>query len=129
MGQPAARHGDRIVAIDTHLIQPPGPTSPVMVPHPFSGVIDSNVSADVTIGGAAAAMVDSTATNTPPHIPIGGTFVVPPSNRGTITTGSATVTINGRAAARAGDTARTCNDPVDMPVGTVVAVGTVLIGG
>jgi uncharacterized Zn-binding protein involved in type VI secretion len=74
-------------------------------------------------------MVDSTATNTPPHIPIGGTFVVPPSNRGTITTGSATVTINGRAAARAGDTARTCNDPVDMPVGTVVAVGTVLIGG
>jgi uncharacterized Zn-binding protein involved in type VI secretion len=129
MGQPAARHGDRIVAIDTHLIQPPGPTSPIMVPHPFSGVIDSNVSADVTIGGAAAAMVDSTATNTPPHIPIGGTFVVPPSNRGTITTGSATVTINGRAAARAGDTARTCNDPVDMPVGTVVAVGTVLIGG
>jgi uncharacterized Zn-binding protein involved in type VI secretion len=129
MGQPAARQGDRIVALDTHLIQPPGPTSPVTVPHPFSGLIDGNVSTDVTIGGAAAAMVDSTATNTPPHIPIGGTFVVPPSNRGTITTGSASVTINGRAAARAGDTARTCNDPVDMPVGTVVAVGTVLIGG
>jgi uncharacterized Zn-binding protein involved in type VI secretion len=129
MGQPAARQGDRIVAIDTHLIQPPGPTSPVPVPHPFSGIIDGGLSADVTIGGLAAATVDSTATNTPPHIPIGGTFVVPPQNRATITTGSATVRINGRPAARAGDRARTCNDPVELPVGTVIAVGTVLIGG
>lgn len=129
MGQPAARQGDRIVAIDTHLIQPPGPTSPVPVPHPFSGIIDGGVSADVTIGGLPAATVNSTATNTPPHIPIGGTFVVPPTNRATIATGSATVTINGRAVARAGDRARTCNDPVELPVGTVIAAGTVLVGG
>jgi uncharacterized Zn-binding protein involved in type VI secretion len=129
MGQPAARQGDRIVAIDTHLIQPPGPSSPVPVPHPFSGIIDGGVSADVTIGGAAAATLNSTATNSPPHIPIGGTFVVPPSNRATITTGSATVTINGQPAARAGDRARTCNDPVELPVGSVIAAGTVLIGG
>ncbi|PYQ41970.1 MAG: hypothetical protein DMF77_14455 [Acidobacteria bacterium] len=128
MGQPAARQGDRIVALDTHLVQPPGPTSPVPVPHPFSGIIDGAVSNDVKIGGASAATVDSTATNTPPHIPIGGTFVNPPSNKATIVTGSATVTINGKAAARAGDTAKTCNDPVDLPVGTVVAVGQVLIG-
>ena len=129
MGQPAARQGDRIVAIDTHLIQPPGPTSPVPVPHPFSGIIDGGVSADVTIGGLPAATVNSTATNTPPHIPIGGTFVVPPTNRAAITTGSTTVTINGRPAARAGDRARTCNDPVELPVGTVIAVGTVTVGG
>ena len=129
MAQPAARKGDRVTAIDMHLIQPPGPTSPVSVPHPFSGIIDGGTSANVTIGGAAAATKDSTATNTPPHIPIGGSFVNPPSNKGTITTGSATVTINSKAAARAGDTARTCNDPVDLPVGTVVAVGTVTIGG
>jgi uncharacterized Zn-binding protein involved in type VI secretion len=83
----------------------------------------------VTIGGAAAATLTSTATNSPPHIPIGGTFVVPPSNRATITTGSATVTINGQPAARAGDRARTCNDPVELPVGSVIAAGTVLIGG
>jgi uncharacterized Zn-binding protein involved in type VI secretion len=129
MGPPAARKGDRIIAIDTHMIQPPGPTSPVPVPHPFAGIIDGAVSSDVTIGGAAAATKDSTATNTPSHIPIGGSFVNPPSNKATITMGSATVTINGKAAARAGDTARTCNDPVDLPVGTVVAVGTVTIGG
>jgi uncharacterized Zn-binding protein involved in type VI secretion len=127
--QPAARQGDRIVAIDTHLIQPPGTSPPVPVPHPFSGIIDGSVSANVTIGGAAAATVGSTATNTPPHLPIGGSFVNPPSNRGTIKTGSGSVTINGKAAARAGDTAETCNDPRDMPVGTVVAAGTVLIGG
>jgi uncharacterized Zn-binding protein involved in type VI secretion len=129
MGQPAARQGDRIVALDTHIIQPPGPTSPVPVPHPFSGIIDGAVSPDVKIGGASAATVDSTATNTPPHIPIGGTFVNPPQNKATIIKGSATVKINNKAAARAGDTARTCNDPVDLPVGTVVAAGKVLIGG
>jgi uncharacterized Zn-binding protein involved in type VI secretion len=129
MGPPAARQGDRIVALDMHLIQPPGPVSPVPVPHPFSGIIDGGVSTDVTIGGAAAATMNSTATNTPPHIPIGGTFVKPPSNKATVVKGSATVTINGKAAARAGDTALTCNDPIDLPAGTVVAVGQVFIGG
>jgi uncharacterized Zn-binding protein involved in type VI secretion len=129
MGQPAARQGDRITAIDTHLIQPPGTSPPAPVPHPFSGIIDGGLSSNVTIGGKAAATVDSTATNTPSHIPIGGSFVNPPSNRGTIMKGSATVTINGKRAARAGDTAKTCNDPTDLPVGTVIAAGTVTIGG
>lgn len=129
MGPPAARQGDRIVATDTHLIQPPGTSPPVPTPHPFNGLIDGNVSANVKIAGAFAATVDSTATNTPPHIPIGGTFVNPPQNRATITLGSQTVKINGKAAARAGDTARTCNDPVDLPIGTVVASGKVFIGG
>jgi uncharacterized Zn-binding protein involved in type VI secretion len=67
--------------------------------------------------------------NTPPHIPQGGPFQVPPTNQGRIITGSATVLINGKQAARNGDTAMTCNDPTDMPVGTVVATGTVFIGG
>ncbi len=66
-----------------------------------------------------AAMADSTATNTPPHAPVPDN---PPSNRGTIIQGSATVLINRRAAARDGDTAETCNDPADLPVGKVVAV-------
>lgn len=129
MGQPAAKQGDRVTATDIHLIQPPGPTSPVPVPHPFSGIIDGSLSGDVKIEGRAAATVGSTATNTPPHVPQGGTFVVPPKNRATIVKGSLTVRINGKAAARSGDTAVTCNDPVDMPVGQVVAQGTVRIGG
>ena len=42
--------------------------------------------------------------------------------------GSATVKINGKKAARNGDTAETCNDPSDLPAGTVIASGTVMIG-
>lgn len=128
MGPPAARQGDRVTAIDMHLIQPPPPATPVMVPHPFSGIIDSAVSTDVTIAGTPAATVNSTATNTPPHVPIGGTFVNPPSNQATIVAGSATVTINGKAAARAGDRARTCDD-TGLINGVVVAAGQVFIGG
>jgi uncharacterized Zn-binding protein involved in type VI secretion len=129
MGQPAAKEGDRIVATDMHLIQPPGTSPPVLVPHPFSGILDGGLSGGVQIEGRPAATLGSTATNTPPHIPQGGSFVRPPLNRGQITTGSGTVFINDRPAARAGDTALTCNDPVDLPVGSVVATSTVFIGG
>jgi uncharacterized Zn-binding protein involved in type VI secretion len=129
MTPPAAKKGDRVLALDTHMIQPPGPSSPVPAPHPFAGIIDGALSGDVKIQGQPAATVDSTATNTPSHSPIGGSFVNPPSNKGKITTGSGTVSINGKKAARAGDTAETCNDPKDLPVGTVVAMSTVNIGG
>lgn len=127
MGMPAAKQGDRIIAQDMHQIQPPG-TAQVFVPHPFSGIIDDGLSSDVKIMGMAAATKDSTATNTPVHVPIGGTFVKRPANQGTIIIGSSTVFINGKPAARHGDKAKTCNDPNDLPVGTVVAEGTVNIG-
>ncbi len=129
MGQPAAKQGDRVIALDPHLIQPPGPVSPVMVPHPFSGILNGNLSPTVKIQGRAAATVDSTATNTPPHVPIGGTFVNPPTNRATVVLGSATVKINDKAAARMGDRADTCNDAGIQAGGQIVAVSTVLIGG
>jgi uncharacterized Zn-binding protein involved in type VI secretion len=131
MGQPAAKQGDQIVGVDTHIIMIPSPGGPVPtpLPHPFSGILDGSLSSDVKVMGMAAATLNSTATNTPPHIPQGGPFQTPPSNRGQVIMGSATVLINGKGAARNGDTANTCNDPADMPVGTVIAVGTVLIGG
>jgi len=128
MGQAAAKQGDQITAQDTHSIQPPGPSSPVPTPLPFAGIINGGLSSNVNIMSMPAATVNSTAQNQPPHVPVGGTFVKPPSNQGTIITGSATVMINGNAAARNGDTATTCNDPADLPVGTVVASGTVMIG-
>jgi uncharacterized Zn-binding protein involved in type VI secretion len=65
----------------------------------------------------------------PPHIPQGGPFQKPPGNKATIQIGSATVMINGKMAARNGDMAMTCNDPADLPAGTVMAVSTVFIGG
>ncbi len=62
-------------------------------------------------------------------MPQGGPFQKPPSNKGTVQTGSATVLTNGKPAARNSDKVITCNDPADLPAGTIVAVGTVLIGG
>src|SRR5262249_11798469 len=134
MGQPAAKAGDRIVAMDTHVVlvpSPPGSPVPTPLPHPFAGVLDGNLSPTVSIMGAKAATVASTATNTPAHAPTppGVSFQRPPANRGTVQTGSVTVKIGGQGVARNGDTAITCNDPADLPVGTVVAAGTVLVGG
>jgi uncharacterized Zn-binding protein involved in type VI secretion len=129
MAQPAAKQGDRVTALDIHLIQPSGPSAPIPVPHPFSGIIDGGLSSDVLIMNKPAATVTSTATNTPRHVPQGGSFVNPPTNQATIVSGSGTVLINNKPAARLGDTATTCNDPAPLPVGTVVATGTVLTGG
>ncbi|HEX6745746.1 MAG TPA: PAAR domain-containing protein [Longimicrobium sp.] len=128
MGQPAAKEGDQVSATDIHLIQPPGTAPPVPVPHPFMGKIDGGLSSDVNIMGKPAAVKGSTASNSPQHVPSGGTFVNPPANKGTIQLGSTTVMINGKPAARNGDVVMTCNDPSDLPVGTVIATGTVLIG-
>lgn len=133
MGQPAAKKGDQIVATDTHIVMVPAPTGspvPTPLPHPFTGIIGGGLSSDVNIMGMPAATVDSTADNTPAHIatPPGVSFQKPPSNKATIKMGSPTVKINGKMAARNGDMAATCNDPSDLPVGQVIAVGTVMIG-
>lgn len=130
MGQPAAKQGDQITATDTHIVMIPSPGGPVPtpLPHPFMGMLDGNLSPTVKIMGMSAATVGSTATNTPAHIPQGGPFQIPPTNQGQVLTGSATVMINNKPAARSGDIAMTCNDPSPLPVGTVVATGTVMIG-
>lgn len=130
MGQPAAKQGDSITAVDIHIIMIPSPGGPVPtpLPHPFNGLINGNLSNNVKIMGVPAATQGSTADNMPPHIPQGGPFQKPPTNKGQIMMGSATVMINGKPAARNGDTAMTCNDPADLPAGTVIAVGTVMIG-
>ncbi|GAB4430299.1 MAG: PAAR domain-containing protein [Anaerolineae bacterium] len=133
MGQPAAKKGDQITGSCTHTVMvpsPPGPPTPTPTPgHVFAGIIDNGLSSNVKIMGQPAATVDSTATNTPSHIPMapGTAFQTPPQNKATIKKGSGTVKINGKAAARAGDTAETC-DEMKTP-GAVVAVGTVSIGG
>ena len=130
MGLPAAKYGDQITATDTHIEMVASPGGPVAtpMPHPFTGVINDNLSSDVNIMGRPAATVGSTAQNEPPHIPSSGTFQISPTNQGTIELGSLTVKINGKMAARHGDVATTCNDPVPLPAGSVLAAGTVYIG-
>jgi uncharacterized Zn-binding protein involved in type VI secretion len=130
MGPAAAKHGDRINAVDTHeVILPTPPGGTTWLPHIFSGVIDNDLSGDVRINGKAAAVAGSTATNDP-HIPTppGIGFLNQPKNRGTIDEGSGSVRINGKPAARAGDAAITCNDPSDERKGIVIAMSNVRIG-
>ena len=130
MGMPAAKEGDQIVGIDTHIVMvPPGPV-PTPLPHPFAGKLNGGLSSNVKVMGKPAATVDSTADNSPAHIPTppGTSFQKGPANKGTVKLGSATVKINGKDAARNGDMAETCNDPADLPIGTVIAAGTVMIG-
>ena len=129
-GKPAAKQGNKVAGVDTHVLLVLSPTGPVPTPTPmpFGGALDGALSTDVVIEGKAAAVKGSTATNAPAHVPTVGPFQNPPSNRGTVTTGSAAVFINGKPAARNGDPALTCNDPADAPNGTVIAAGTVLMG-
>ncbi len=131
MSKPAAKQGDQIIATDIHIVMIPTPGGPVPtpLPTPFSGQLDNSLSSDVNIEGKPAAVQGSKASNMPPHIPAGGPFQSPPKDQAEVLTGSATVLINGKPVARMGDTALTCNDPVDLPVGQVIAVSTVLVGG
>jgi len=130
MGQPAAKQGDQIVAVDLHMVVLPAPAPPALLPHPFTGILNGGLSSDVKIMGKPAATVGSTADNQPSHIPTspGNSFQKPPGNKATIQMGSLTVKINGKMAARNMDVATTCNDPMDVPAGKVIAVGTVMIG-
>ncbi|CAM2065240.1 PAAR domain-containing protein [Sulfidibacter corallicola] len=131
MSQPAAKQDDLVQAQDTHIQMVPSPGGPVAtpLPSPFSGPLNAGLSGDVNIEGKPAAIQGCSADNDPPHVPDQGPFQTEPSNKATVIAGSATVNINGVPAVRNGDTAMTCNDPVDLPIGTVVAAGTVNIGG
>lgn len=130
MGQPAAKQGDQIVGGCIHTVMVPSPGGPVPtpLPHPYSGILNGNLSTNVKIMGMPAATVGSTADNMPPHIPTppGTMFQVPPTNKANITMGSFTVMINKKPAARLGDMAMTCSE-VPLPA-NVVAAGTVMIG-
>ena len=135
MGPPAAKQGDQIQAVDIHIVMvpaPPGPPVPTPMPLPFEGMINDGVSSNVKIQGMPAAILGCKAQNTPPHlVPPPAQFQKQPTNKGTVIKGSATVFINKKPAVRLGDTALTCNDPVDLPMGLVVVAGepTVFIGG
>ena len=133
---------DPVIGIDIHLIQPPGPVPPIPVPHPFigivydpmsvvvgmaisaatSGLFGGSFSGPVLINGMPAANTGMQVKGRPVHIPIGGTFVNPPSNEGTIITGSKTVHISGTSGARLTSMVITCNDPVNLPTSVVMSI-------
>ena len=133
---------DPVVGIDIHLIQPPGPVPPVPVPHPFIGIVYDPVglvvgmvisnaiagafggpfSGPVLINGMPAAHTGTNVKGMPVHVPIGGTFIYPPKNEGTIITGSKTVHVLGASGARLTSMVNTCNDPINLPTSVVMSI-------
>jgi uncharacterized Zn-binding protein involved in type VI secretion len=111
MGKAAAKSGDKIKGNDTHtvVLSSNGVSEPRSFS--FSGSIASGLSGNVRINSQFAAVVGSGADNVPAHNAGSDSFAVPPSNKGSVFSGSATVKINSKAAARHGDKATTCNEP------------------
>lgn len=131
MGNPAARKGDTVNGIDTHIVMMPSPMGevPTPVPMAFQAKINAGTVDSVQIDSRPAAVVGAGSENSPPHAPSGGRFMKQPSNKGTITRGSDTVFIGGKPAARSGDAVLTCADPASLPNGTISSgSGTVFIG-
>lgn len=121
----AAKQNDSIVATDMHMVQMPDDGTPELLPHPFNGPLSQGLSSSVYINGLPAATQGSGASNGTPHTPTppGIGFVNPPSNQGTVTSGSQTVFIGGQPVARAEDSATTCADPAPNTSGKVVVNG------
>lgn len=110
MGNPAAVMWDKIIGTDKHIIITSSGAS-ITVPLQFNGMIEEKCSTNVLICGKPAAVQGSTGNNIPPHIPTGGRFgIPPPDNKAEITSGSETVLINNKPAARSGDSAKSCDD-------------------
>jgi uncharacterized Zn-binding protein involved in type VI secretion len=127
LSQPGAKRNDRIVGVDTHFVVVPGPSVTPMQ-FPFDGRLSEDLSPSIFIDEQPAATRGSRAIGVPHVAPV-GSFQRPPSNEATVRGGSSSVFFDGRPAARCGDSATTCNDPCDAERGTIVAAGTVLIGG
>src|SRR5687768_7725280 len=93
----AVKHFDPIMGIDIHIVQPPGPVPPVPIPHPYIGMVLDvmdyipMIGATVYVNGLRRGQGGTAGQAIPPHIPMGGMFVKPPTNESELFLGSATV--------------------------------------
>ncbi len=117
----AATHFDPVVGVDIHMIQPPGPVPPVPMVHPFVGIVFDPtdylpfIGSTVKVNGIHRAIAGTAGKAVPAHIPIGGVFVPPlPGNECENFMGSATVSLDGDAAAYMGLPCLSCQS-VGMP--------------
>ncbi|MGH9631117.1 MAG: DUF6531 domain-containing protein, partial [Bryobacteraceae bacterium] len=101
----AAKHFDPVLGVDIHLIQPPGPSPPIPMPHPFIGFLFDPfdylpiIGATVLVNGVPRAIAGTMGRTIPGiHFPIGGTFIKPPANECEMFMGSSTVDFDGEAA-------------------------------
>jgi uncharacterized Zn-binding protein involved in type VI secretion len=127
---PAAKKGDTVVGVDTHVLLVPSPGGPVPTPTPmpFNGSLSGDLSPDVVVDNQPMAVDGSTADNSPAHIPTAGPFQSPPANKAKLQASSSTVIAGNKPVARITDSAMTCNDPGDAPNGVVMGNSTVIVG-
>lgn len=131
MSQPVAKRGDRVVGVDTHIINVPSPAGPIPTPTPmsFDGRVNERAGATVFVDDESVALEGAAADNAAPHLPIGGTFARSPDNTSTLSTGSDTVFAEDLAVVRATDRARCCDDLSSADNGhVIVAAATVFAG-
>ena len=118
--------GDKITATcPGHQIPAPSGTAPAG-PLPFSAPITQGTAGKVFIGGKLAVVIGSSGYNTPPHAGIvDPPFATPTMQVGRVTSGSATVLIEGKMAATIASACTCCATPA-----TAVGPGvpSVLIG-
>lgn len=128
MGRPAASADSTVAGIDLHTVLVPS-APPALLPHPYVGRLGADLVSSVLVEGRPAATQGSRSQLDSPHVPTppGTSFAAPPNGVGSVDSGSATVLVAGRPAARAGDTVTTCSE-AGQPAATVQATSTVLIG-
>lgn len=136
MVEPAAKQGDIIKSDVISQVWVQSGSSPQLVPFTYAGPIKDQLSSNVRIMGKLAATKGSTATNSPSlkeQIP---SVLSQVNDTGTIITGSSSVFINGKQAARNGDkaeiwdysTGSSPGIPKLKPNAKVGASGSVFIG-
>jgi uncharacterized Zn-binding protein involved in type VI secretion len=130
MGEPAVVMGDRITG-QCLIHQVPNPATgapqPSPAPLPFTAPLAQSLATSVFAGGKPIAVQGSWGVNTPPHVGLhlSDPFAVPTRQRGTVVAASATVSIEGKPAAKSGSSVTCCLEPGQL-AGTAT---TVMIGG
>ena len=117
---PALKHLDLVFGVDVHVVQPPGPVPPLPIPHPYVGMLFDPadylpvIGATVFVQGLPRVQAGSAGMAAPVHIPIGGTFVLPPGSDSEQFMGSSTVICEGDGMGYNGLPVLSCQD-VGMP--------------
>ena len=129
MGTPAAVMGDRINGTCTvHLV--PGPAgAPSPAPQlPFSSPLTVALASRTLVAGKPAVLQGSSGFNAPPHAGLhpSDPFMLPNTQIGRVVKGSASVLIEGRAAAKTGSA---CTIDAGAPGQLTGTATTVLVGG
>lgn len=125
MAQPLVM-GDKIQG-QCAIHQIPNPASGAPQPSPplpFSAPLIEGLEATVLIGGKAVAVLGSAGYNTPPHVGLHPTdpFMIPTSQKGTVLTGSPTVTAGGKPIATSQSQVSMCAQVPGQPLATVADV-------